>query len=73
MIINLTRVVYILIKIMRYYSQHTGLLNYSSKMLIYSRYREGMATHSSILIWRIPGTEEPGGLPSMGLHRAGHD
>ena len=28
-----------------------------------------MATHSSILAWRIPGTAEPGGLPSMGLHR----
>ena len=32
-----------------------------------------MATHSSILSWRIPGTGEPGGLPSMGLHRVGHD
>ena len=32
-----------------------------------------MATHSSILAWRIPGTKEPGGLPSMGLHRVGHD
>ena len=32
-----------------------------------------MATHSSVLAWRIPGTEEPGGLPSMELHRAGHD
>ena len=32
-----------------------------------------METHSSILAWRIPGTEEPGGLPSMGLHRVGHD
>ena len=32
-----------------------------------------MATHSSILAWRIPRTEEPGGLPSMGLHRVGHD
>ena len=30
-------------------------------------------THSSILAWRIPGTEEPGGLPSVGLHRVGHD
>ena len=29
--------------------------------------------HSSVLAWRIPGTEEPGGLPSMGLHRVGHD
>ena len=32
-----------------------------------------MATHSSALAWRIPGTGEPGGLPSMGLHRVGHD
>ena len=32
-----------------------------------------IATHSSILAWRIPGTAEPGGLPSMGSHRVGHD
>ena len=32
-----------------------------------------MATHSSILAWRIPWTEEPGGLQSMGLQRVGHD
>ena len=32
-----------------------------------------MATHSSILAWRIPGMEEPGGLPSMVSHRVGHD
>ena len=32
-----------------------------------------MATHSSILAWRIPWTEESGGLPSMGLHRVRHD
>ena len=32
-----------------------------------------MATHSSVLAWRILGTEEPGGLPSMGSHRVGHD
>ena len=32
-----------------------------------------MATHSSVLTWRIPGTGEPGGLPSMGSHRVGHD
>ena len=32
-----------------------------------------MATHSSVLAWRIPGTEEAGGLPSMGSHRVGHD
>ena len=32
-----------------------------------------MATHSSVLAWRIPGTAEPGGLLPMGLHRVGHD
>ena len=32
-----------------------------------------MATHSSVLAWRIPGMREPGGLPSMGSHRVGHD
>ena len=34
---------------------------------------EEMATHSSVLAWRIPGTAEPDGLPSMGSHRVGHD
>ena len=34
---------------------------------------EGMATHFSILTWKIPGTEEPGGLQSIGLERVGHD
>ena len=32
-----------------------------------------IVTHSSVLAWRIPGTEEPGGLPSMGSHRVGHN
>ena len=32
-----------------------------------------MATHSSVLAWRVPGIGEPGGLPSMGSHRVGHD
>ena len=35
--------------------------------------QKAMATHSSVLAWRIPGTGEPGGLPSMGSHRVGHD
>ena len=34
---------------------------------------KAMASHSSVLAWRIPGTAEPGGLPSMGSHRVGHD
>ena len=32
-----------------------------------------MATHSSVLAWKIPGMREPGGLPSMGSHRVGHN
>ena len=35
--------------------------------------KKEMATHSSVLAWRIPGTAEPGGLPSMGSHRVGHN
>ena len=34
---------------------------------------KAMAIHSSMLAWKIPGTGEPGGLPSMGSHRVGHD
>ena len=34
---------------------------------------KGSCSHSSVLAWRIPGTGEPGGLPSMGSHRVGHD
>ena len=34
---------------------------------------EGLAAHSSVLAWRIPWTEEPGGLQSMGLQRVGYD
>ena len=36
-------------------------------------FEKEMATHSSVLAWRIPGTGEPGGLPSMGSHRVGHN
>ena len=35
--------------------------------------QKGMATHSSVLAWRIPWAEEPSGLQSMGLHRVGHN
>ena len=37
------------------------------------KFRSWMATHSSVLAWRIPGTGEPGGLQSLGSHRVGHD
>ena len=40
---------------------------------MYKASEKGMATHSSILAWRIPWTEEPGGLQSMGSQRVGHD
>ena len=49
-----------------------GCIKLCSKLALSGLERE-MATHSSILAWRIPGTEEPGGLPSMGSHRVGHD
>ena len=45
-----------------------GDLNASIK-----RQEKAMAAHSSVLAWRIPGIEEPVGLPSMGSHRVGHD
>ena len=44
----------------------------TDKEFISKIYKE-MATHSSVLAWRIPGKTEPGGLPSMGSHRVGHD
>ena len=44
-----------------------------SNHVVKKRVEKEMATHSSILAWRIPGTEEPGRLQSVGLHRVGHD
>ena len=41
--------------------------------LLAGKMEKEMATHSSVLAWRIPGAAEPGGLPSMGSHRVGHD
>ena len=52
----------------RYHFQKDGL-NWS---LVGLR-EKAMSPHSSVLAWRIPGTGEPGGLPSMGSHRVGHD
>ena len=42
-------------------------------LLIVSLLEKEMAAHSSVLAWRIPGTEEPSKLPSTGSHRVGHD
>ena len=50
----------------RYESDTTGRLHFHAL-------EEEMATHSSVLAWRIPGTMGPGGLLSMGSHRVGHD
>ena len=49
-----------------------GLQPIGSQRVGYDLEKE-MATHSSVLAWRIPGTGEPCGLPSMGSHRVGHD
>ena len=50
----------------------TRLSNFTFTFHFHALQKE-MATHSSVLAWRIPGTEEPGGLPSVGSHRVGHD
>ena len=50
----------------------TRLNNFTFTFHFYALEKE-MATHSSVLAWRIPGTAEPGRLLSMGLHRVGHD
>ena len=50
----------------------TQLSNFTFTFHFHALEKE-MATHSSVLAWRIPGTGEPGGLPSMGSYRIGHD
>ena len=50
----------------------TGLNNFTYNFHFHSL-EEEMATHSTVLAWRIPGTGESGGLPSMGLHRVRHN
>ena len=64
-----------------YYTVGKGLLGYTEFKLGYSDFRvpalnyleKAMTPHSSTLAWKIPGMAEPGGLPSLGLHRVGHD
>ena len=51
---------------------HTSVLTHLEKLYI-KALSSDYKTHSSVLAWRIPGTGEPGGLPSMGSHRVGHD
>ena len=50
----------------------TRLSNFTFTFHFHALEKE-METHSSVLAWRIPGTGEPGGLPSLGSHRVGHD
>ena len=50
----------------------TQLSDFTSTFHFHALEKE-MATHSSVLAWRIPGTGEPDGLPSMGSHRVGHN
>ena len=50
----------------------TRLSNFTFTFHFHALEKE-LATHSSVLAWRIPGTGVPGGLPSMGSHRVGHD
>ena len=50
----------------------TRLIDFTFTFHLHALEKE-MATHSSVLSWRIPGTVEPGGLPSMGWHRVGHN
>ena len=50
----------------------TRLSNFTFTFHFHALEKE-IATHSSVLVWRIPGMGEPGGLPSMGSHRVGHD
>ena len=50
----------------------TRLNNFTFTFCFHALEKE-MATHSSVLAWRIPGAGKPGGLPSMGSHRVGHD
>ena len=51
---------------------HAGLSDFTFTFHFHALEKE-MATHSSVLAWRIPGTGEPAGLLSMGSHRVGHD
>ena len=51
---------------------HTQLSDFTFTFHVHALEKE-TATHSSVLAWRIPGTGEPGGLPSVGLHRVRHD
>ena len=54
-------------------SEFCSFLRLSNIVCIYCVLEKAVAPHSSVLAWKIPWTEEPGGLPSQGSHRVGHD
>ena len=58
--------------VLRVAKSRTRLRDFTFTFHLHALEKE-MATHSSVLAWRIPGMGEPGGLPSMGSHRVGHD
>ena len=63
-------------KACRYFDEGRGSCLFGGNCFykhVYHDVEKEMATHSSILAWRIPGTEEPGGLPFMGLHSVRHN
>ena len=59
--------------LMAYKVSNQPCFKVSSFIFHFHALEKAMATHSSVLAWRIPGMGEPGGLPSMGSHRVGHD
>ena len=66
------------VNLYHFHSKFVSILNfpinhYLPSLLEGLCFEKERATHSSVLAWRIPGTGEPGGLPSMGSHRVGHD
>ena len=61
------------IQVFTHFISHNSWTRLSDFTFHFHALEKEMATHSSVLAWRIPGTGEPGGLPSMGLHRVGHD
>ena len=58
--------------LLQYHSSKASIL-WLSAFFIVQLVEKEMATHPTVLAWRIPGTDEPGGLPSMGSHRVRHD
>ena len=76
--INFTIIIYkILLLKLGHYAKNTGKsraqLSDFTFTFHFHALEKKMATRSSVLAWRIPGMGEPGGLPSMGSHRVGHD